>query len=154
MTPMRRGMLLLVAQLAIAGLIFGVLASERALHPRVWVRTIPMDPLDPFRGRYVRLWLEATDRRDDPSDSTAVFSVEEGRLVARSARGRRGERVRLREGGAVSTDRPVAFFIPEHVPDPSVAAGGEELWVEVSVLPEGLPRPIRIEHRPARSSPP
>lgn len=154
MTPMRRGVVLLVAQLAIVGLVFGVLASGRALHPRVWARTIPMDPLDPLRGRYVRLWLEAADRRDDPVDSTAVFAVEEGQLVARSARGHRGERVRLREGGAVSTDRPVAFFIPEHVPDPSVGAGGEELWVEVTVLPEGLPRPIRIEHRPVRSAPP
>lgn len=39
---------------------------------------------------------------------------------------------------------PVAFFIPENVPDPSRRASGEELWVEVSVPPKGLPRPIRL----------
>jgi hypothetical protein len=40
--------------------------------------------------------------------------------------------------------RPVAFFIPEHVPDPSVRAAGEELWVEATVPPDAPVRPIRI----------
>ena len=40
--------------------------------------------------------------------------------------------------------RPVAFFIPEHVPDPSQRTTGEELWVEVTLPPEGPPRPIRL----------
>jgi hypothetical protein len=39
---------------------------------------------------------------------------------------------------------PVAFFIPEHVTDPSRRARGEELWVEVSVPARGSPRPIRL----------
>jgi hypothetical protein len=39
---------------------------------------------------------------------------------------------------------PVAYFIPEHVPDPSRRAPGEELWVEVSVPAKGSPRPIRL----------
>ena len=45
------------------------------------------------------------------------------------------------------TDRlldPVAFFIPEHIPDPSFRPKGEELWVEVSVPKKGPPRPIRL----------
>jgi hypothetical protein len=39
---------------------------------------------------------------------------------------------------------PVAFFIPEHVSDPSRRPPGEELWVEVSVPAKGPPRPIRL----------
>jgi hypothetical protein len=39
---------------------------------------------------------------------------------------------------------PVAFFIPEHVADPSQRPAGEELWVEVSLPPVGPPRPVRL----------
>jgi hypothetical protein len=39
---------------------------------------------------------------------------------------------------------PVAFFIPEHVLDPSRRPAGEELWVEVTVPGKGPPRPIRL----------
>ena len=41
-------------------------------------------------------------------------------------------------------DRPVPFFIPEHVTDPSRRAPGEELWVEVTIPKKGPPRPIRL----------
>ena len=39
---------------------------------------------------------------------------------------------------------PVAFFIPEHVPDPSRRPAGEELWAEVTIPRSGPPRPIRL----------
>ena len=39
---------------------------------------------------------------------------------------------------------PIAYFIPEHVDDPSRRPPGEELWVEVTVPPKGPPRPIRL----------
>jgi hypothetical protein len=39
---------------------------------------------------------------------------------------------------------PLAYFIPEHVPDPSVRPDNEELWAEVTVPPSGAPRPIRL----------
>jgi len=39
---------------------------------------------------------------------------------------------------------PVAFFIPEHIPDPSRRQEGEELWAEVTIPKKGLPRPIRL----------
>ena len=38
----------------------------------------------------------------------------------------------------------LAYFIPEHVPDPSVRPPGEELWVEVTLPRSGPPRPIRL----------
>jgi len=39
---------------------------------------------------------------------------------------------------------PLAFFITEHIPDPSRRPPGEELWVEVTIPKKGPPRPIRI----------
>ncbi len=39
---------------------------------------------------------------------------------------------------------PVAYFIPEHIPDPSIRPAGEELWAEVTVPKSGPPRPIRL----------
>jgi hypothetical protein len=40
--------------------------------------------------------------------------------------------------------RPVAFFIPEHAPDPTQRPPGEQLWAEVTVPKEGPARPIRL----------
>lgn len=63
----------------------------------------------------------------------------------------RGRYVRLRiflpqEKIAVplETGEPIAFFIPEHVPDPSRRPPDEELWAEVTVPRRGPPRPIRL----------
>ena len=53
----------------------------------------------------------------------------------------RGRYVRLR---VANTNEPLAFFIPEHVPDPSFRAPGEELWAEVTLPRKGPPRPIRL----------
>jgi len=147
MTLARRGLVLLAVQLVLVGLLYGRLATERAMALRVWARAVPIDPLDPFRGRYVRLWLEAQDRRADPADSSVRLAVEEGRLVALSAPPGEGFPIRQAEGGTVLIDHPVALFIPEHIPDPSLPTGGRELWVEVTVRDGGLPRPIRFEHR-------
>ena len=38
----------------------------------------------------------------------------------------------------------LAFFIPEHIEDPSIRPAGEELWVEVTLPRKGPPRPIRL----------
>ena len=64
----------------------------------------------------------------------------------------RGRYVRLRIVPDPSTDfpagdrpfAPIAYFIPEHVPDPSIRQPGEELWVEVTLPRAGAPRPIRL----------
>lgn len=44
----------------------------------------------------------------------------------------------------VQLEEPLAFFIPEQVPDPSRRAAGEELWVEVTLPKKGPLRPIRL----------
>jgi hypothetical protein len=81
-----------------------------------------------------------------------VLKVEDGRLVADPKPEERGYdnsaphlRYIERQGGKlVVLDKPVPFFIPEHIPDPSRRAPGEELWVEVTIPKKGPPRPIRL----------
>ena len=59
----------------------------------------------------------------------------------------RGRYVSLRIAWADDTrlqGQRLAFFIPEHVPDPSIRATDEELWAEVTIPRKGAPRPIRL----------
>jgi len=42
---------------------------------------------------------------------------------------------------------PVAFFLPEHVDDPTRLPPGTELWAEVTVPNKGAPRPIQLALR-------
>jgi hypothetical protein len=53
------------------------------------------------------------------------------------------------DGLVAGLNDPVAFFIPEHIPDPSLRPTGEELWAEVTVPSRGPPRPIRLGVRRA-----
>ena len=58
----------------------------------------------------------------------------------------RGRYVRLR---LERSDQPlkidiVAFFIAEHVADPSIRKPDEELWAEVTIPKNGPPRPIQL----------
>ncbi|MFM7677134.1 MAG: hypothetical protein ACKO5F_16495, partial [Synechococcus sp.] len=68
--------------------------------------------------------------------------------------GRRHRAVIERVDGAVMArlDEPVALFIPPDVDDPSRRAADEELWVEVTLPPEGPPRPIRLGVRRPHSA--
>ncbi|MDX2119668.1 MAG: GDYXXLXY domain-containing protein, partial [Gemmatimonadota bacterium] len=91
----RRGLWLLAVQLLLGLLVVGKFAADRSSLPRVWARTVPVDPSDPLRGRYVRLWLDAEDHRA-AGDSTAgvEFFARDGVLAVRPARGGRGVRGR------------------------------------------------------------
>ncbi len=54
----RNGLILAALHLALVGSLGVKLLADRATCPRVWVRTAPVDPNLPIRGRYVRLGLE------------------------------------------------------------------------------------------------
>ena len=78
-----------------------------------------------------------------------VLSVQNDTLaVARDphpSRARVTARTVVRDGRQTAqVDPPLAFFIPEHVSDPSIRPAGEELWVEVTLPKQGPPRPIRL----------
>jgi len=151
MTPLvRRGLTIAVLHLALVATVGAKLLVDRATKPRVWARTAPFDPDLPIRGRYVRLRLEAVPSRDFEAplayDRGVALSAQDGRLVATPSDDHANlARISSRDGERIALLAiPVAYFIPEHIPDPSVRRPGEELWVEVTVPGDGAPRPIRL----------
>ena len=54
----RRGLLLLALQAALLLSLAGRLLLDRALRPRGWARTAPIDPELPIRGRYLSVVLQ------------------------------------------------------------------------------------------------
>ena len=149
MTSMGKGLALAVVHLAIVSSLGAKLVADRAALPRVWVRTAPVDPNLPIRGRYVQMRIEV-DATPALASHLVALRVEDGRLVAREAdRPSSGQPLsrmaRFADGRErFMLARPLAFFIAEHADDPSRRPPDEELWVEVSVPPRGAPRPIRL----------
>jgi hypothetical protein len=143
---LKKGLIVAALHLAIVGSLGAKLLVDRATRPRVWARTGPIDPDDPLRGRYVRLRVEGEPIGFGDASNMAVRLTEwKGQLAFTAASGNLIARVSSRDGRRIATlDQPLAFFIPEHVPDPSVRAPGEELWVEVTLPKNGAPRPIRL----------
>jgi hypothetical protein len=168
-TTIRKGLLLAGIHVLLVASLGATLSIDRARYPRVWARTGPIDPDLPIRGRYVSLRLEVEPGsglvlpssepapapepgapRQPPRFSPPVpvrLVVEQERLVALPAP--RGSLLYARQVArgddrVAALVRPVAFFIPPDVPDPSIRTADEQLWVEVTVPPRGLPRPIRL----------
>ena len=150
MTRVHRGLLVAALHVLIVASIGGKLFLDRVTNPRVWTRAAPYDPNLPIRGRYVRLRLEAVPGNgfDAPLsyDRPVDLLAQDGQLVAIPAENSPvTARISARDGKRISLiAEPVAFFIAEHVVDPSVRQPGEELWVEVTVPSHGPPRPIRL----------
>jgi len=149
MSPrLRKGLIVAALHLALVASLGGKMLADRAMRPRVWARVVPFDPDLPIRGRYVRMAIEgaadetvqsAYDGYFQPAvrDNALIFvPAGDGHLYGVTQQRDGHYVVRLRE--------PLAYFIPEHVPDPSMRAGGEELWVEVTLPRSGAPRPIRL----------
>jgi len=142
MKPVYRGIAVGVLQCLIVLSVAGKYAMDRERLPRVWVKSVPFDPNLFVRGRYVSLRMEVEAPAAAGAWLSARLSADGGRLVATPDP---AGTVHITQNGAHWTiAEPVAFFIPENVPDPSRRAPGEELWVEVSVPERGGPRPIRL----------
>ncbi|HKT60509.1 MAG TPA: hypothetical protein VJQ46_10670 [Gemmatimonadales bacterium] len=152
MTRRSAGLLLAAAHAALVGSLGLKLLADRARLPHGWARTQPFDPSTPLRGRYVRLALEIPlANLDTTRGAYAEFGVRVDvrgdRIVGAIDDSITSPRVQLRHDSdrwSARLSQPVAFFIPEHVPDPSVRPAGEELWVELTVPRRGPPRPIRL----------
>ncbi len=148
----RAGLFVAALHLAIVCSLGGKLLVDRATRPRVWARTAPVDPNLPIRGRYVQLRVDADI---DPGQEQAAW-IGDGHVALVDRNGRlaavRSEdatnlsgAVVVREGErVVRLNQPLAYFISEHVADPSRRPRGEELWVEVTIPRRGAPRPIRL----------
>lgn len=150
-STMRKGLSVAALHVAIVSGLGAKLLVDRATRPRVWARAAPVDPNLPIRGRYVSLRLEAAlgqgVSRDVSQPIRIGLSAQDGHLVATPESYPRGldARVAERVGERVAVlEQPLAYFIPEHVVDPSRRPSGEELWVEVTLPRRGGPRPIRL----------
>ena len=148
-TGMRKGLIVAAIHLALVGSLGAKLLIDRATRPRVWARTLPVDPDHPLRGRYVEMRVEG--------EPVGFADRSAGREVMLVARGESlgfqpssddtglSAHLSTRDGREVAVlEQPLAYFIPEHVPDPSIRPPGEELWVEVTLPKHGAPRPIRL----------
>jgi len=155
MTPLIRGLVIAVVQVSLVASLGAKLLYDRATLPRVWVKAAPYDPDLPIRGRYVSLQLVVEPRgiedTDRASERSVALRVENGRLLAVKQEdisyGPSDMRVRYARIGderSAVLSPPVAFFIPEHIPDPSRRAHGEQLWAEATIPKKGPPRPIRL----------
>ena len=152
MTRRRAGLLVAVVHAALVGSLGLKLLADRARLPHGWVRTQPFDPSTPLRGRYVRLGLEiplsSLDTTRGPYAEAGVrLAVRGDRLVGTIDDSVASPRIQLRhdqQRWSARLAEPVAFFIPEHVPDPSARPTGEQLWAEVTIPRSGSPRPIRL----------
>ncbi len=157
---MIRGLALAAIHLAIVLSLTAKYAWDRDRLPRAWARALNYNPNLPVRGRYVSL-RPVVMLDGDPGNvwTTRVeLTVRDGRLAAEFKPGgdvmlygqsrQRGAFVTAGPVAAIDKDwtlqSPLAFFIPEHAPDPTSLNRGEELWVELSVPPSGAPRPLRL----------
>ena len=149
MTPrVRKGLIVALLHVAIVASLGAKMLVDRATRPRVWARVVPYDPDLPIRGRYVRMAIEGAADPSVRSTYDGYFTpvVQNDRLVFLPA-GRDalyGQTQQRDASFVVRLREPLAYFIPEHVPDPSFRPGGEELWVEVTLPRRGPPRPIRL----------
>lgn len=145
MKPLYRGLIVAVLQCLIVLSLAGKYALDRERLPRVWVKAAPYDPALPLRGRYVSLRLEVQNTSNtNGTPAPAHLSVSDGRLIATPVDDLNGVFIARTLNQTWVINEPVAFFIPEHVEDPSRRKAGEELWVEVSVPADGAPRPLRL----------
>ena len=144
---MRKGLIVALIHVLLVASLGAKLLVDRATRPRVWARTAPFDPDLPIRGRYVRLRIEGI-ASDLPAGSTmtpVTLGVRDQSLIVMASPEQTGLTASTVTGEGVAVlEQPLAYFIPEHVPDPSVRAQGEELWVEVTLPRRGPPRPIRL----------
>jgi GDYXXLXY protein len=149
-----KGLLVGAAQMVLVASVGAKFLYDRDHEPRLWVATAPYDPDLPIRGRYVSLALRvdverkstSAARKEGPAMFMARLEARDKRLVAvEDDNGRHWIAQRpCGERKCWQLSEPVAYFISEHVPDPSRRPEDETLWVEVTLPPEGAPRPIRL----------
>ena len=155
-----KGLVIAVVHVGLVASLGAKLHYDRRTRPRVWALAAPYDPNLPIRGRYVSLQLVVEPRgiREpkpgpglQPSQSV-ILRIEGGRLVAEANPQEHGydpsdlhvRFIQRQDQKLAALDNPVAFFITEHIPDPSRRPPGEELWVEVTIPKKGPPRPIQL----------
>ena len=93
----------------------------------------------------------SSSNRSMPVHFRAKLKVEDNKLLAiripEADLISKGVNVSARPGAscdALRLEEPVDFYIAEHAADPTPLKPGQELWIEVTVPPQGPPRPIQL----------
>ena len=165
MSALMKGLIVAAVHLLLVVSVGGKYLYDRANYPRVWVETAPYDPDLPIRGRYVSIAVLVQAERTSATRITESGTPEMfiGRLEVKGDRLSAVEDAagkhwfssrRCGEAQCWQLAEPLAYFIPEHVRDPSRRPAGESLWVEVTVPPNGAPRPIRLGVKKAGAAAP
>jgi hypothetical protein len=160
MNPFVKGVAIAMIHVCLVAALGAKFLYDRATLPRVWVRAAPYDPDLPIRGRYVSLRAvveprgikEIRQEKGWQPPQSVILRIESNRLVAQarqkdapySSAGLHARYINIGEERVAVLDEPVAFFIPEHIPDPSRRTAGEQLWVEITIPKKGPPRPISL----------
>jgi hypothetical protein len=159
---LQRGLIFAALQVALVSSLGAKLLWDRGHLPRGWAVTRGYDPDLAIRGRYtsISLLVKADKIFPDASPSQATpfgrgygpqnvyLTAENGRVVANPADHYTGLTVNgpeWRDGEKLAAlNPPVAFFLPEHAADPTRVPRSTTLFVEVTILRKGPPRPIRF----------
>lgn len=160
MKPLVKGLVIALVHVGLVASLGAKLLYDRATRPRVWALAAPYDPSLPIRGRYVSVQVVVEPRNIQEAKpgpgfqppQSVMLRIEGERLIAEADPQERGydpsdlhaQFITRRSEKFAVLDKPVAFFIPEHISDPSFRKPGEELWVEVTIPKKGPPRPIRL----------
>lgn len=172
MKPLYKGLIVAVVHLLIVSSLGAKLLIDRATRPRVWVQAVAYDPETLIRGRYANIQLIVNvqperqaefEKAFDKTDKTKqhhvgewVGSYPDGSIEVRDGKlfviadpcGEITYGFRVGPSGLQAVlSSPVAFYLPEHVPDPTIAKPGRELWVEVTIPRKGPPRPIQLGYK-------
>ena len=159
----QKGFLVAIVHVLIVLTLGGKLLYDRAHRPRVWVRTAPVDPDLPIRGRYLTLSLQVhapglpVKQPEYPANAVrpkqpmpeyyyenVELSVMNGELMAHKTDTNTEMRVwRQPQQDTFMLTPSVAFFVPEHAETPRLNRG-DELWAEVTIPRKGPPRPIQL----------
>jgi hypothetical protein len=165
------GVVLLVVQLVLVLSIAAKYLYERKTMPAVWVRTVPFDPGQPLRGRYLALQL-TVDACGLPRSNEYRGYVYQPAAGPRSAtmwewnttlKARNGKLVAVLDGNPVNPSETqhithtegtpcdqallhsdTDFYIPDTTTLPLTHAPNQTLWVLVTVPRTGPPRPIEL----------
>jgi hypothetical protein len=157
MKNLSKGLIVAVLHILIVFSLGGKLLYDRAVRPRIWVKTGSVDPDLPIRGRYFTLSLEvrAPELAASPKQASYAWepvnlAVENGQLVAHptdqdtTMSVASGNQQAHPAGTNLYFLSPgVTFFIPEHAETPRLVSH-DELWAEVTIPKKGPPRPIQL----------
>jgi hypothetical protein len=161
-----RAIVLLVIQCLLVSSIAGKYLYERNTRPRVWTRAQPYDPNLPMRGRYLSLALlvdtcslpRGEGHGQNPGGGSPGWwqwrvrtVAKDGKLVVVDAEDAlpRSDTQSMWVSAEKPCDStplssPAMFFISDTAKSPLPLAIGKTLWVEVTVPPEGPPRPLQL----------